>query len=197
MSRESNKKSIRICIETISTEGKENRNITFFLKKAAKEVIKNLPASTKTTRKVRLSLLFASKKHMRELNLFFRGVDSPTNVLSFPFFDKRKLLDERRKREGIYIGDIAICNEVAKREAEKNGKNVFHHIMHLFIHGVLHLLGYDHKTKKSAEQMEDMERIVMLKLGFPDPYEERGKRGSVRSKKVRIEKSKSRKKKQK
>lgn len=100
----------------------------------------------------------------RELNETYRGrKKGPTNVLSFPF-DEPALLDPP------LLGDVVVCAPVVEREAREQGKAVQAHWAHLVIHGVLHLIGYDHEEENEAVIMESTERAVMDGLGFPDPY---------------------------
>ena len=97
---------------------------------------------------------------MRELNRDFRKKDAPTNVLSFPAPPN----PER------HLGDIALAFGVCAREAAEQRKPLAHHLQHLTVHGVLHLLGYDHIGDDEAEAMEGLERAVLAGLGVPDPY---------------------------
>jgi probable rRNA maturation factor len=95
-----------------------------------------------------------------DLNQRFRGKAGPTNVLSFP---------APANPEG-QIGDIALAYGVCAREAAEQGKTLSQHLMHLTVHGVLHLLGYDHEDDGEAEAMEALERSILETLGVPDPY---------------------------
>ena len=94
----------------------------------------------------------------RRLNREFRGKGHATNVLSF-------IYDERPLR-----GDVVICAPVVAREAREQSKSVQAHHAHLLVHGLLHLQGYDHERKADAARMERRERVILAKLGFPDPY---------------------------
>ena len=99
----------------------------------------------------------------QRLNSEFRGIDKPTNVLSFPF----------EAPPGIpvnILGDLAICSEVMQLEAKEQGKLEEHHWAHLVIHGVLHLLGFDHIKNVDAEVMEALETKLLAHLGISDPY---------------------------
>ncbi len=107
-----------------------------------------------------VTLLLTDDAAVQELNARFRGRDSATNVLSFP---------APENPEG-HLGDVALAFGVCAREAEAQGKPLAHHLQHLVVHGVLHLLGYDHMTDAEAETMEDLERVVLAGLGIPDPY---------------------------
>ncbi|MCC5856757.1 MAG: rRNA maturation RNase YbeY [Ectothiorhodospiraceae bacterium] len=99
----------------------------------------------------------------RALNRDYRGKDYATNVLSFPFEPPPGL-------ELPILGDLAICVPVVLREAAGQGKAPDAHWAHLTVHGILHLLGYDHQEDAEAEEMEVLERRVLAALGFPDPY---------------------------
>jgi probable rRNA maturation factor len=98
-----------------------------------------------------------------ELNERYRARKGPTNVLSFPF-EHPDLLDPP------LLGDVVICAPLVAREAAEQGKAVQAHWAHLVIHGVLHLIGYDHEEESEAVIMESAERCVLTGLGFPDPY---------------------------
>jgi probable rRNA maturation factor len=106
-------------------------------------------------------ILLTSDEVLADLNQRFRGKDGPTNVLSFP----------APAGAGAPLGDIAIAYGVCAREARDQGKRLEHHLMHLVVHGVLHLVGYDHQSESEAETMETLERRVLEGLGAPDPYQ--------------------------
>ncbi|HWK69069.1 MAG TPA: rRNA maturation RNase YbeY [Rhizobiaceae bacterium] len=112
-----------------------------------------------------LSLVFSSDAAIKELNAGWRGKDKPTNVLSFPAF---------AVAPGDFLppmlGDIVLAIETISREASLEKKPFEHHLIHLIVHGFLHLLGYDHETDEEAEVMETMERRVLARLAIPDPY---------------------------
>jgi probable rRNA maturation factor len=99
----------------------------------------------------------------RQLNHAYRGKDSPTNVLSFPFEAPPGVPSE-------HIGDLVICAPVVQREAAEQGKDAESHWAHMTVHGVLHLLGYDHSEDDQAEAMEALERTILAGLHFADPY---------------------------
>lgn len=106
-----------------------------------------------------------NEEESRTLNRDFRGIDKPTNVLSFP-------ADVRLPEgEGRILGDIVICDPVVLREARAQGKRESEHYAHMVVHGMLHLYGYDHEDPAEADVMEDIEREILGRLGFADPYE--------------------------
>jgi len=107
-----------------------------------------------------VTILLTDDASVAELNVQFRQKDGPTNVLSFPAAQN----PER------HLGDLALAYGVCAREAAEQGKSLSHHLQHLTVHGVLHLLGYDHIGDDEAEAMEGLERAVLAGLGVPDPY---------------------------
>jgi probable rRNA maturation factor len=105
-----------------------------------------------------LTILLSGDAHLKELNALFRGRAMPTNVLSFPASGTN------------YLGDVAIAYGVAAREARAEGKPFAAHAAHLAVHGVLHLLGYDHENAREAQIMEALEARILARLGLADPY---------------------------
>lgn len=116
-----------------------------------------------------LSVLLADDAFVWALNRKFRGKDKPTNVLSFPHgAGQSDLLFETARP----LGDIALACETLVNEAKAQGKTFSDHLAHLVAHGVLHLLGYDHKADAQALEMEARERAILAQLGIADPYGE-------------------------
>ncbi|EGV33123.1 metalloprotease ybeY [Thiorhodococcus drewsii AZ1] len=103
------------------------------------------------------------------LNLQYRGRDYATNVLSFPFELPPGVASEASIAD--LIGDLVICADVVRREALEQGKEPLAHWAHMVVHGVLHLLDYDHITDEQADEMETLETDIMRGLGFAPPYE--------------------------
>lgn len=110
-----------------------------------------------------VSILLADDAKVRELNRSYRHKDQPTNVLSFPSNDKTG-------SGARFYGDIALAFETLEREAKDEGKRPDAHLSHLVVHGVLHLLGFDHENERDAEKMEARESSIVTGLGFADPY---------------------------
>lgn len=98
-----------------------------------------------------------------ELNARFRGREGPTNVLSFPF-------EAPPGVELPLLGDIVICAPVVARQAREQDKAEEAHWAHMVVHGVLHLLGFDHRDEAEAAGMEALETEILAQLGYPDPY---------------------------
>lgn len=112
-----------------------------------------------------LNICLAEPTFARTINKQFRGKDYATNVLSFPY------RPEPFERASRLLGDLVICHAVVLREAAEQGKTVRAHYAHMTVHGVLHLLGYDHELgEREAIEMEAIERQVLDSLGFADPY---------------------------
>jgi probable rRNA maturation factor len=114
---------------------------------------------------VELVIRLVDEKESRQLNRDFRGRDRPTNVISFPFEAPAEVMLP-------LLGDLVICVQVVAREAAEQGKEPHAHWAHMVVHGVLHLLGYDHQNGSEAEKMERLERKILLSLDFPDPYKD-------------------------
>jgi probable rRNA maturation factor len=142
---------------------------------AAKMVVRRAlkqVAITLSTKTAELAIVLTDDAAMRRLNRNWRGIDAPTNVLSFATRNPSDQLDERRgsRSVGNHLGDIVLAYETVKREARRDGKPFDHHLTHLVVHGFLHLLGYDHGNDAQARRMEATERAILRELAVPDPY---------------------------
>jgi probable rRNA maturation factor len=115
-----------------------------------------------------VSIRFTSDEEVHALNRDYRGKDKPTNVLSFPMLDAEELAEPSTPE--LLLGDIVLAHGVCAREAAEKGVTLEAHATHLIVHGMLHLLGYDHQGSDEAEEMESLERGVMARLGLHDPY---------------------------
>jgi len=109
-----------------------------------------------------VTIVLTDDTEMRDLNRDWRAKDQPTNVLSFPSGDA--------PGEPGALGDIVIAYETARAEADDEGTALEDHVAHLVVHGVLHLLGFDHMKEDEAEKMEDLERKALASIGIADPY---------------------------
>lgn len=110
-----------------------------------------------------MSIRIVNEDESQDLNNTYRHKNKPTNVLSFPFENPPGI-------ELPLIGDLVICAQVVRREAEQQNKAEIAHWAHMVVHGCLHLLGYDHIEDEEAERMENLERRILSQLGFDDPY---------------------------
>lgn len=116
-----------------------------------------------------VSFRFTNDSEMRRLNKTYRGKDKATNVLSFP-----ALGPEGKPAPGeALLGDVVLARETVLAEAAAQGKQPAHHLTHLLVHGLLHLLGFDHETGGKAAKMEALEAEILAGLGVPDPYQAR------------------------
>jgi probable rRNA maturation factor len=112
----------------------------------------------------KVSVMLTDDAQIQELNRTWRDKDKPTNVLSFPAPEQPGMAGPR------HLGDIALAYETLVRESEEESKELAHHFAHLIVHGVLHLLGYDHEVEAEAEEMEALEVKALASLGIADPY---------------------------
>jgi probable rRNA maturation factor len=134
-------------------------NVEQIVERAAEATLDEI-APSEAEVPVVVAVLLTGDAAVADLNQRFRGKAGPTNVLSFP---------AAPNPEG-QIGDIALAYGVCAGEASDQGKTLEQHLIHLVVHGVLHLLGYDHETDGEAEAMEALERSILETLGVPDPY---------------------------
>jgi probable rRNA maturation factor len=118
-----------------------------------------------------VSVVLADDAAIRKLNRDWRGMDKPTNVLSFPAPQLRSVGPGRTgSGTPALLGDIIIAYETAAGEAAAQAKPFAHHLAHLAVHGFLHLLGYDHDSDAEANEMERLEATILARLDVPDPY---------------------------
>ncbi len=133
-------------------------------KKAIRHWIKAALAVAHRTQHTELTVRLVNDQEIQALNRDYRHKDAPTNVLSFPFEAPTELASFP------LIGDIIICALVVEQEAIAQNKPLDHHWAHMLIHGVLHLLGYDHLTDEQAHIMENLEIQALKQLNIADPY---------------------------
>jgi len=109
-----------------------------------------------------ITVRYVGSAEGRRLNRAYRDRDYATNVLSFGYGGNG--------RRQVLAGDIVLCAPVLRREARAQGKALAAHVAHLTVHGTLHLQGHDHQSPRAAARMEALEKKILAKLGFPDPY---------------------------
>ncbi len=119
-------------------------------------------AASHSTQSGEVSILLTDDSSVRELNRQWRGLDKPTNVLSFP----------APKTAAGFLGDIVIAYETLSRESTDEDRDFLHHLTHLTVHGFLHLIGYDHQTDAQADAMEGLESKIMTAMNMPDPWQD-------------------------
>lgn len=111
------------------------------------------------------AIALSSDERVRALNRAYRSKDRPTNVLSFPAAEQGQPPGSRR-----HLGDIVLAAETVAKEAAAEGKPPRHHLQHLALHGLLHLIGYEHESEQQAREMESLEVEILAQIGIPDPY---------------------------
>lgn len=130
-----------------------------------------------------LSVVLADDSVIRQLNATYRHQDKPTNVLSFP---SQEIIPGAPWQadgtgEAMALGDVIFALETIEREAREQGKSLRDHFCHLLVHGILHLLGYDHIMDKEAEVMEALEVAILQTIGINNPYEDEQAVSAVKS----------------
>lgn len=113
-----------------------------------------------------ISVLVTDDNSIKKINKKFRKINKPTNVLSFPNND----FGMKKKDQILILGDIVISLEKIYSESEEQNKKFSHHLSHIIIHGLLHLIGYDHGDPNEAMKMEKKEEFILSKLSIPSPY---------------------------
>ncbi|MBM3468174.1 MAG: rRNA maturation RNase YbeY [Alphaproteobacteria bacterium] len=124
-----------------------------------------------------INILLSDNVAVHELNKKFRGIDKPTNVLSFPSLEADEISSYRKEKtkDTIILGDIVLAFETLQQESLEQNILFEHHVKHLIVHGVLHLLGYDHQKEEDAINMESLEVSILSTLNIPNPYKEHDK----------------------
>ncbi|OHC74034.1 MAG: rRNA maturation RNase YbeY [Rhodospirillales bacterium RIFCSPLOWO2_12_FULL_58_28] len=121
---------------------------------------------------VEASLVLADDDFIRPLNKKYRGQDKPTNVLSFAFRESNDASPGHPEQTPEMLGDIVLAFETANSEASAGDKSLADHLSHLIVHGMLHLLGYDHKTAPQARVMERLETRALARIDIAAPYKD-------------------------
>lgn len=143
----------------IFNETKRKINDDLF-KKAAKIFVKILGIKD-----LKLNLILVGKRKIKELNKTYRGINQATDVLSFENKFSKEFLKIDRKWDKNFLGEIFICLPVAKKQAKEKNHSLFQELTILFIHGILHLVGYDHeRSLKKAKEMKKIENFVFCKI---------------------------------
>jgi probable rRNA maturation factor len=141
-------------------------DVAAVVERAAHGVLDTLPLES---RGGTVAILLADDAAVADLNARFRDKPTATNVLSFP----------AAQSAYPHLGDVALAYGVCAAEAEAQGKSLADHLTHLVVHGVLHLLGYDHQADADAEVMEQMECEILRRCGVADPYAQRDADGQL------------------
>lgn len=119
-----------------------------------------------------VNVALGNDEEVHKLNKEFRGIDKPTNVLSFASVDDDEFWETLETEDELELGNIIVAFEMLKKEAELKGISVYAHFCHLLVHGFLHILGFDHQTDDEAEEMEALEIDLLEQFSIENPYRE-------------------------
>ena len=122
---------------------------------------------------IEISIRLTDDKEMKTLNAKWRNIDCPTNVLSFPNWDASS--EAVYTGPAVLLGDVVLARQTVEAEADDFNLPPVHHVKHLVVHGVLHLLGFDHETDQEANIMESLEVKVLSNIGVAPPYKQKNK----------------------
>lgn len=117
-----------------------------------------------------VNVCLSDDAEVHKLNKEFRGIDKPTNVLSFANIDDEDFAEMLKVTEEIELGDIILAFETLQKEADIKNISVYAHYCHLVVHGFLHILGFDHQDDAEAEEMENLETEILALFSIDDPY---------------------------
>ena len=151
-------------IEKVSEQVKD----TVFADVGARGGLDFLPAD----KEVSVNVCLSDDEQVHTLNRDFRGMDKPTNVLSFANVDYRDFADESELFGSVELGDIIIAFETMDKEAQIESISLKNHYCHLLAHGLLHILGFDHIEEDEAKVMEGYETEILAQLGIENPYKD-------------------------
>ena len=138
---------------------------------AVEEVLSDVAFLNKN-KNFNINLALSDDKTVHLLNKQFRNMDKPTNVLSFANADDEFFEQTLEQEQDVELGDVIVAFETMKREAEEQGVSLRDHFCHLWVHGILHVLGYDHIETKDRIEMESKEIKILSKLNIENPYQE-------------------------
>lgn len=151
---------------------RNNRRIAQFVTDVVQEAVRG---SGKVHSLAEVSLVLSDDRELRILNNDYRGIDKPTNVLSFPGEPLEEEGDQAAytvRDKPLVLGDVVLAYETVQREASEQNKTFNDHLAHLLVHGVLHLCRFDHENDADAEKMERLEREILQKMNVEDPYKD-------------------------
>ena len=142
--------------------------------KSIREAATEAVAGVQWTHQAEMNILLTDDATICQMNTAFRKINKPTNVLSFPSLEAQEianLYSGKICENPVFLGDIALSFETLEKEASEQGKLVGDHVVHLVVHGVLHLFGFDHENDQDAFLMESREAAILSTLNVPNPYE--------------------------
>lgn len=145
------------------------------IEKIANQLFKLCPTSNFNIKNndLEFSIILTDNEEIASLNKQFRKKDKATNVLSFPAFNNdeiAKINFKKTQNNYLFLGDVILSYDKIKQESEEQNKIFKSHLIHLILHSILHLLGFDHKIEEEAKIMEDLEIVILEKLNISNPY---------------------------
>ena len=161
-----------------STRWQQQKNISTFLLKTAKNILPQTKLANFLQKKsniLQLNIILLADSQIKKINQQFRQKDKPTNVLSFANLNeielqKKNINQVLGKSSFIALGDLLFAYQTIQKEAIQQNKIFQNHLTHLLVHGILHLLGYDHETAEMTKIMEEQEIAILNKFNIPNPY---------------------------
>lgn len=151
------------CLISYSVDPKtDSKNYQKIMLKIARSTFKEL----KIRPAFEVSVLITTNQMIKKLNLKYRKLNKPTDVLSFPVYSKQELKKLKVSKQMLNLGDIVIAHQLAKSQAAEYGHSLKREISFLFVHGLLHLLGYDHNNKADEKQMFKLQDKILNSLGI-------------------------------
>jgi probable rRNA maturation factor len=153
---------VSVDVQRHTSQWRAVRGVSAIVRRVATAAVRG--AGVAVLPSVDVAVALADDAMVRATNRDWRAKDKPTNVLSFPAVAPQRLAT------APFLGDVILAYETVAAEAVTEGKRFEDHLTHLVVHGVLHLLGYDHMTDGDAALMEDRERLILAGLGLSDPY---------------------------
>lgn len=171
----------KIVVNTIINDDQWLENVDFDAIKVVDEV-KDLTFSyvadaaehalLKTDKTFSVNVCLSNDEEVQQLNKQFRGLDKPTNVLSFANIDDDEFWDMLPKNSEVELGDIILSFDTLQSEANMKNISVYAHFCHLLVHGFLHILGFDHQEDEEAEEMESFETEILAAFSIDNPYQD-------------------------
>ncbi len=147
-------------------------DVVIICQKVTVECVKNSVSFLKENKNFSVNLSLSNDQEVCLLNKEFRGKNMPTNVLSFANLDGDDFNQILKIENNIELGDVIVAFETVQQQAEEIGVSLKEHFCHLWVHGLLHVLGYDHIKEQDRIEMEAKEIEILEKLGFENPYKE-------------------------
>lgn len=153
--------------EYVKKHTNENVDITTYVEKIVSLALK---FNDLNFEEVCISISAANKEEINKLNLEYRNIDRPTDVLSFPIFEREEIksfksIEESKKIKQVELGDIILCMEIIDKQSVEYGTGLLREVLYMITHGVCHLLGYDHIDLNDKVQMRELEEKILSDLG--------------------------------